>query len=99
MPSTAIPIPATQPYRVAGTVNYPNAKKIARGRVIVPTHLIACDPTALWTPEDIEQAFPAQPKTNGNSGSAGGINEASIPADTMRVIRDGPSASASNRDR
>jgi hypothetical protein len=92
----------TQPYRVAGTVNYPNAKKIARGRVTVPTHLIACDPTALWTPEDIEQAFPAQPKTNGNSGagaSAGGSDEASIPADTMRIIRDGPSASASNRDR
>ena len=47
-----------QPYRVAGTVNYPGPKKIERGRVTVPTQLIEFDPEALWTPEAIEQAFP-----------------------------------------
>jgi len=102
----------SQPYRVAGTVNYPDAGKIARGRVTVWTRLIALDPTSLWTPEDIERAFPAavqQSKGNGsgasvsggNGGAAapvssssptstGGPNEAGIPGDTMRVIRDGP---------
>ena len=48
----------TQPYRVAGTVNYPSKAKVARGRVTVPTRLVAFDPEALWTPEEIEQAFP-----------------------------------------
>src|SRR5262249_13538624 len=102
----------TQPYRVAGTVNYPDAGKIARGRVTVWTRLIALDPTSLWTPEDIERAFPAAvqqskgngsgvPVSGGNGGAAapvsssapastGGPNEADIPSDTMRVIRDGP---------
>src|SRR5215467_11303177 len=98
----------TQPYRVAGTVNYPDAGKITRGRVTVWTRLIALDPTSLWTPEDIERAFPAvvqQSKGNGSGASVsggnggvssssptptGGPNEADIPSDTMRVIRDGP---------
>src|SRR5262249_36671221 len=96
----------TQPYRVAGTVNYPDAGKIARGRVTVWTRLIALDPMSLWTPEDIERAFPAavqQSKGNGSGVSVAGGNggaaapansptptEADIPSDTMRVIRDGP---------
>src|SRR5262245_39975245 len=99
----------TQPYRVAGTVNYPDAGKIARGRVTVWTRLIALDPTSLWTPEDIERAFPAAvqqskgngsgaPVSGGNGDAAapsspaptGGPDEADIPSDTMRVIRDGP---------
>jgi hypothetical protein len=84
----------TQPYRVAGTINYPNANKIARGRDTVWTRLIALDPKMLWTPEEIEQAFPLaeQPKTNGGTPitSPGGASEADIPADTMKVIRDGP---------
>jgi RepB DNA-primase from phage plasmid len=59
----------TQPYRIAGTINYPNANKIARGRITVWTRLVALDPMMLWTPEDIERAFPApeQPKTNGSA--------------------------------
>jgi hypothetical protein len=81
-----------QPYRVAGTVNYPNAKKIARGRVTVPTQLIEFDPEALWTPEAIEAAFPAR-KTHGNgdarSAGASGTDESGIPADTMEAIRNG----------
>jgi hypothetical protein len=102
----------SQPYRVAGTINYPSPEKTRRGRTTVWTRLIALDPTSLWTPEDIERAFPAavqQSKGNGsgasvsggNGGAAapmsssspmptGGSNEADIPSDTMRVIRNGP---------
>jgi DNA-binding transcriptional ArsR family regulator len=82
----------TQPYRVAGTVNYPNKKKIERGRVTVPTRLVEFDPEVLWTREEIEQAFPLpeQPKTDGGeAATAGTADEAAIPADTMRIIRDG----------
>jgi hypothetical protein len=65
----------TQPYRVAGTVNYPSKAKVARGRITVPTRLIAYDPEALWTPEEIEQAFPlpepSQSQGEGGSGSGG----------------------------
>jgi hypothetical protein len=76
----------TQPYRIAGTVNYPNANKVARGRSTAWTRLIALDPTVLWTPEDIEQAFPATvpPKTNGSRAATApaastGVSEANIP--------------------
>jgi DNA-binding transcriptional ArsR family regulator len=80
-----------QPYRVAGTINYPSPKKIARGRTIAPTRLIEFDPEALWSPEEIEAAFPLPEQPKGNGGAAAGqADEADVPDDTMRVIRDGP---------
>lgn len=83
----------TQPYRIAGTINYPGKKKIARGRVTVETRLVEFNPEILWTPEEIEQAFPLpEQKTNGGAqagtaGTAGPADESSIPTDTMQVIR------------
>jgi hypothetical protein len=46
----------TQPYRIPGTPNYPDAKKRARGRVVTPTTLITVS-NKLWTPIEIEAAF------------------------------------------
>jgi hypothetical protein len=46
----------TQPYRIPGTPNYPDAKKRKRGRVVCPTRLIAVS-DRLWTPSEIETAF------------------------------------------
>jgi hypothetical protein len=44
----------------------------------------------LWTPEEIEQAFPLPERKTDDGGPLGGTaDEASIPADTMQVIRDG----------
>jgi AAA domain len=80
-----------QPYRVCGAVNYPNKKKIERGRVVTPTRSLGFDPETLWTPERFKQEFP-DIKTNGGgqaNGAVGAADEANIPADTMRVIRDG----------
>src|SRR5262249_14695458 len=57
------------------------------------------DPEVLWTPEDIEQAFPLpeQPKANGGGESAAGqADETDIPEDTMRAICNGI---ADGRDR
>jgi len=74
-----------QPYRVAGTINYPNKKKRERGRTVAPTRLLEFNPEVLWTPEDIEQAFPLpEPKP-----TPPGADEDNIPADTMDVIRNG----------
>jgi hypothetical protein len=46
----------TQPYRVPGTPNFPNQKKVARGRVVVPTRLVRVS-DRLWTAGEIEAAF------------------------------------------
>jgi hypothetical protein len=77
-----------QPYRVAGTINYPNRNKIARGRTTVPTRLVEFDPEVLWTPEEIEQAFPL-PERKTENRERRTTNEANIPGETMRVIREG----------
>jgi AAA domain/RepB DNA-primase from phage plasmid/IclR helix-turn-helix domain len=85
----------TQPYRVAGTVNYPNKQKIERGRVTVPTRLVEFDPETLWTPEDIETAFPLIERAARAEAPGGETGE--VPADTMKAISEG--VSGSNRDR
>ena len=46
----------TQPFRVPGTPNYPDAKKRARGRVVVPTRLISIS-DRLWTLGEVEATF------------------------------------------
>ena len=46
----------TQPYRVAGTVNYPDSKKIARGRITVPTRLVSVT-NKTWTADVLIAAF------------------------------------------
>src|SRR5262249_22788548 len=51
----------TQPYRVAGTPNSPDAKKRERGRVVVATKLTHVS-DRLWTPEEITAAFPVTDK-------------------------------------
>jgi hypothetical protein len=80
-----------QPYRVAGTVNYPSPQKVARGRVTVPTQLVEFDPEQL---PEIEQAFPP-PQASDAGGAAQGDGRgdddlAGIPADTLAVISGGP---------
>jgi predicted transcriptional regulator len=76
----------TQPYRVAGTVNYPSAQKIARGRVTVPTQLIEFDSEQM---PELEQAFPLPEASAAPQGDGQG-DLADVPADTLAVIRDGP---------
>jgi predicted P-loop ATPase len=81
-----------QPYRVAGTTNYPNRKKQDRGRVITPTRVLSTT-DRLWTPKQIIEAFPLPPEPTGSgSGSGGGggsHDEGAIPTELMLLIRDG----------
>jgi len=65
----------TQPYRIAGTVNYPNDKKKQRGRSDVPTRILNFDAKVLWTPEQFEQEFP---KSNGGDPTEAGDPQAPI---------------------
>ena len=45
-------------YRLPGTPNFPDRKKLARGRTVVPTQLIrVTDKT--WTPDELSAAFPS----------------------------------------
>src|SRR5262249_28446920 len=80
----------TQPYRVAGTVNYPNRKKVARGRVVCDTRTLGFNPDCLWTVEEFDQEFsPAPPKQVGERAAFESPDEGSIPADTLKVVREG----------
>jgi hypothetical protein len=54
----------TQPYRVAGTPNLPDRRKIARGRVATPTHILA-QTGRLWTPAELLVAFSPKARPNG----------------------------------
>jgi len=80
-----------QPYRLAGTVNYPNKKKRDRGRVVSPTRTLwsdEVDELPVWTPERLEQEFPIT-NGGGGGGGTGTFDDSAIPTDTMKVIRDG----------
>ena len=48
----------TQPYRLPGTPNFPDAKKLARGRTIVATRLLHVS-DKVWTIDDLSAAFPS----------------------------------------
>ena len=53
----------TQPYRVAGTPNFPNAAKRDKGRVIAPTRIIEHS-GKLYTPAELLEAFKPAPKSD-----------------------------------
>jgi hypothetical protein len=82
----------TQPYRVAGTRNYPNATKCKRGRVLVPTRILDLN-SRLWTPDQIKESFPLPDRrTNGNGRSATGegpAEEGDLPPVLRTLIREG----------
>jgi hypothetical protein len=67
----------TQPYRVAGTVNYPDSKKIARGRITVPTRLVSIT-NKTWTADGLIAAFttdkPQAAQTQPRTKAAGALN-------------------------
>lgn len=82
----------TQPYRLAGTANFPSQEKQARGRVIVEMTRIVEWSGRLWDPDELlaAHAQPAPqptPLTASTSGIAG--DEATLPADLLKAIRNG----------
>jgi putative DNA primase/helicase len=92
----------TQPYRVAGTPNFPSKAKQARGRVCTePTRIVEYS-GRLWDPDELLAAFAAQAPTPNVSGAnaphsataapsptAATPDEASLPDEFLQDIRDG----------
>ncbi|MFE1603340.1 hypothetical protein [Methylobacterium sp. ID0610] len=74
----------TQPYRVAGTPNYPGKKKLARGRVATPTRLIE-HTGKVWTADELRAAFPAVEKPS--AYSAGPRQTGTSGLTSNRVVR------------
>lgn len=75
----------TQPYRVAGTPNYPGPSKRARGRVPVPTSLLVSD-GPVHAVEALRMAFPpvaapSLPTSRGGAAAAAMATGASGPSD------------------
>jgi hypothetical protein len=74
-------------------MNYPNAVKSARGRVIVRVGPVACDLTAVWAAEDLEAVFPQTAQPQVAPPQSGGVNcapsEASLSDELLDDIRNG----------
>ncbi|MGU3538895.1 hypothetical protein [Methylobacterium sp. A54F] len=51
----------TQPFRIAGTPNFPGKAKVARGRVPTPTRILEHSGKA-WSADELRAAFPAEEK-------------------------------------
>ena len=75
----------TQPYRVAGTPNYPGAKKRAGGRTVVTTHVVKSG-GPVWTREQLFAAFPPLPQT-----------QASVPTGRTGIVDGGVEAMVAER--
>jgi hypothetical protein len=80
-----------QPYRVAGTINYPSPEKQKRGRTITSTEILQCNGDRLWTPEEIIAAFPLAERKKTNGGDTNGEHKeaCNVPAELMKLVRDG----------
>ena len=76
----------TQPYRVAGTPNFPDAKKRARGRVVSPTRILSMA-GPVWSADDLAEVVPPAPERptahvpGGRSGATSDTVE-NLAADT-----------------
>jgi hypothetical protein len=78
----------TQPYRVPGTPNYPDAKKRARGRTVVATKLISIS-DRLWDPAALEAEFSTNeaqaPDTQPRRKAAGALKQDDPTHDTPHI--------------
>jgi len=74
----------TQPYRIPGTTNYPDKRKLARGRVVAPTGIISLD-GPIWTADDLRSAFP-QVKKKTAASSTGETGPSGRTSDTVEAI-------------
>ena len=85
-----------QPYRVAGTPNFPNKAKQDRGRVPTPTRIKERS-GKVYTADDLRAAFPAKVKSDETRKKSArsianvdwSIAEAQLPQDLRRLIQDG----------
>jgi len=82
----------TQPYRVAGTPNYPDKRKWLRGRHTTEPTRILDHGGKLWTADELRKQFPPMKKYNGNgqdTTSSAPENVADLDPDLLNIIQNG----------
>ncbi len=77
-----------QPWRVAGTINYPSAAKQRRGRVVTPTRLVNHSGKR-WTVAELEAAFPAPQKRPASEAVGNADDESAVDPELMKLIEEG----------
>jgi RepB DNA-primase from phage plasmid len=104
-----------QPYRVAGTTNYPSDLKRARGRATCVTRITEHS-GRMWTPEDLREEFKAiqqsrREEAKARKGAEGAgpegsrrkgghaCDELGLPDDLLNLIVNGVDASEEDRSR
>ncbi len=88
----------TQPYRIAGTPNYPTAEKQARGRITVEATRIAEQTGRLWDPDELLAAF-SRVASAAAAASAPIDYEATLPEELLKDIRDGGVGKGNDKSR
>jgi hypothetical protein len=94
----------TQPYRIAGTPNFPSAAKQARGRIAVEETRIVEWSGRLWDPDELLKAFStvAAPPTGAPAASttmAPLDAEATLPEELAKSIREGGVGKTNDKSR
>lgn len=80
----------TSLFRVAGTRNFPDPGKISRGRTISATSILARG-GKLWSPEEMERAFPPVPEHRSADADHGiGDYEVALLAELLKAIPNNP---------
>jgi hypothetical protein len=89
----------TQCYRVAGTPNFPSAAKQARGRIAIEATRIAEQTGRLWDPDELLKAFSAAPSVAPASAAAPIDDEATLPEELLKSIREGGVGKSNDKSR
>jgi hypothetical protein len=96
----------TQPYRIAGTPNFPSAEKQARGRVTVEATRIIEWSGRLWDPDELLKAFSttamaaAATATGAPAASSTPADaEATLPEELAKSIREGGVGKTNDKSR
>src|SRR5215468_9281201 len=88
----------TQPYRIAGTPNFPSAEKQARGRTAVEPTRIVEQTGRLWDPDELLAAFSRVAEAV--AAAAAPVDyEATLPAELLKDIREGGVGKGNDRSR
>src|SRR6516225_8414786 len=88
----------TQPYRIAGTPNFPSAEKRARGRVTIEATRIVEQTGRLWDPDELLAAFSRV--ASAAAAAAAPIDpETTLPEELLKDIREGGVGKGNDKSR
>jgi hypothetical protein len=88
----------TQPYRIAGTPNFPSAEKRARGRTVVEATRIVEQTGRLWDPDELLAAF-ARVASAAAAAATPIDYEATLPEELLKDIREGGVGKSNDKSR